>query len=71
MRFNRFIGIRGTVVCSAATLLLGAVGCGKLESGANSVVSVKYLPDAAAAPEASAEGTPAQGESTTAEAGGV
>lgn len=71
MRFNRFIGIRGTVVCSAATLMLGAVGCGKLESGANSVVSVKYLPDAAAAPEASAEGTPAQGESATAEAGGV
>ncbi len=71
MRFNRFALIQTTVACSAATLMLGAAGCGKLESGANSTVSVKYLADAAATPEAAADGTATQGETPVGDAGGV
>ena len=71
MRINQFIVIRSAVACSAATLMFSAVGCGKLESGANSTVSVKYLADGVAVAEAPAEGTTAQGEAPVGDAGGV
>lgn len=66
----QLIGIRSFFACLAAVLVLGSLGCGKLESGANSVVTVKYLPDAAAEPEATTTEGTTPVDSGTPEAGG-
>lgn len=67
---NSRIGHVGLVCLSVVALVMNVSGCGKLVSGANSVPTVKYRPDAAAA-ATTAESTTSTAESATAEAGGV
>ncbi len=57
---------------AAAVLLVGGVsGCGKLVTGANTVPTVKYRADAAAAAVAETETSATPTEAVTADAGGI
>ena len=56
-------------VCVMAAIVCGAIGCGKLESGANVVPTVKHRPDSTVMATPDAVETP--GSTATTEAGGV